>query len=62
MIAVPIHIEGYERRILKVPDIVPKIFKEFPLIGAEDTPYNYVFTSRKFYPNETRSNLMLKQI
>ena len=41
---------------------MPKIFKEFPLIGAKDTGYNYVFTSRKFYPNETRSNLMLRMI
>jgi hypothetical protein len=47
---------------LKLRTGFTKIFKEFPLIGAKDTGFNYVFTSKKFYPNETRSNLMLKRI
>ena len=40
----------------------PKIYKEFPLIGSEDTFFNFIFTSREFYPNETRTQLLLKSI
>ena len=38
------------------------MFKEFPLIGCSDHGFNFVFTSRRFYPNETRSDLLLNQI
>jgi hypothetical protein len=41
---------------------LPKIFKEFPLIGCNDTGFNFCFTSRKFYPNESRSDLLLRGI
>ncbi len=38
----------------------PKIFKEFPLIGCEDTGFNFAFTSRDLHPAQTRSELYLK--
>ena len=37
------------------------MFKEFPLIGCSDHGFNFVFTSRRFYPNEKRSDLLLNQ-
>ena len=62
VIAMPLFIEGQKVRLMELNHKLPKIFKEFPLIGCNDTGFNFVFQSKKFYPNETRSNLLLKEI
>ena len=44
---------------LKIPELVPRIFVGFPLIGAEDFPFPVILNSEKFYPNEPRSGISL---
>ena len=61
-VAIPISLEGDTVGLRRVEQGMPKVFKEFPLIGSKETGYNFVFTSRYFYPNETRSNLLLNMI
>ena len=61
-VAVPVSVEKDSIKLLETNEKYPKIFKEFPLIGCKDHGFNFVFTSRRFYPNETRSDLLLNQI
>lgn len=44
---------------LKIPELVPRIFVGFPLIGAEHFPFPVVLNSEKFNPNEPRSGITL---
>lgn len=62
MIAAPVSIDNGRVKLLQTNNKYPKIFKEFPLIGCQDHGFNFIFTSRKFYPNESRSDLLLNQI
>ena len=48
--------------LLETKHDFPKIFKEFPLIGSKDHGFNFVFTSKMLFPNESRSDLLLKTI
>lgn len=61
-VAVPVEINKCELHLLETNNKYPKIFKEFPLIGSKDHGLNFVFNSKRFYPNETRSDLLLNQI
>lgn len=61
VLAMPVSLsEGLQ--LLEVNHNFPKMFKEFPLIGCKDHGFNFVFTSKQFYPNETRSDLLLHHI
>lgn len=48
-----------EAGFLKIPELVPRIFVGFPLIGAEHFPFPVVLNSEKFNPNEPRSGITL---
>jgi hypothetical protein len=61
-IAMPVSLNDGKIMLNEVNHKLPKIFKEFPLIGCKDHGFNFIFTSKQFYPNESRSDLLLKQI
>ncbi len=61
-VAFPIHLDDHHIKLLEVKHKLPKMFKEFPLIGCKDFGFNFVFTSKRFYPNESRSDLLLNSI
>lgn len=61
-VAMPLKFEQEKVSLVELNHKMPKIFKEFPLIGCKDTGFNFVFTSRRFYPNESRSDLLLAEI
>jgi hypothetical protein len=61
-VAAPVMVQNGEVKLLETNNKYAKMFKEFPLIGCEDHGFNFVFTSKKFYPNESRSDLLLNQI
>ncbi len=48
-----------EKGFLKIPETVPRIFVDFPLIGAEKFPFPAVLNSREFKTNEPRSGITL---
>ena len=58
----PVKVKNEKLILLEANSQLPKMFKEFPLIGCQDTGFNYVFSSKLFYPNENRSGLLLKQM
>jgi len=60
--AVPVNIDNSCIEILRLNPNLPKYFKDFPLIGCPDTKWNAIINSREFYPNEKRSELMLKYV
>lgn len=45
IVAFPVRIEENKINLLMLEESFPKIFKEFPLIGCEDTGFNFAFTS-----------------
>ena len=49
--AVPVEVTDGNITLLEVNHKCSKIFKEFPLIGSQDHGFNFVFNSKKFYPN-----------
>ena len=48
-----------ERGFLPISERTPRIFKDFPLIGAERFPFPVVINDRDFSPNEPRSGISL---
>ncbi len=44
---------------LKWSDTTPRLYRDFPLIGSEKFNCPFVINSHDFYPDETRSNLLL---
>ena len=44
--AIPIEIDGEIIKILRVRNDMPKIFKDFPLIGCYDTRWNAIINAR----------------
>jgi hypothetical protein len=46
-------------RITPLSELVPRVFVDFPLIGAEKFPFPVVLNSRKFKTNEPRSGITL---
>ena len=45
--------------MIKLSDQLPRLFVDFPLIGAEDFPFPVVINCRNFRTNEPRSGITL---
>ena len=48
-----------QNRILPIPESMPRLYIEFPLIGSERFPFPTMINSRSFNPNEPRSGITL---
>lgn len=48
-----------QKGYLKLSERVPRLFIDFPLIGAEEFPFPMVINSRRLQPNEPRSGIAL---
>lgn len=48
-----------EEGMIKLSDQLPRLFVDFPLIGAEDFPFPVVINCRNFRTNEPRSGITL---
>jgi hypothetical protein len=44
--AIPIEINGEIIKILRIDSNLPKLFKDFPLIGFSDTKWNAIINAR----------------
>lgn len=62
MAGVPIEVDDDDWKILRVDQSIPQVFKDFPLIGSSPIKWNAVINSNQFYPDETRSHLLLQSL
>lgn len=59
-IAIPVSIHSDQSvTIDKIPDFMPKLFCDFPLIGTEDLSLPFILNSSSFNPNEPRNGVFL---
>lgn len=61
-LALNYEIVNNKSRILQPGKDLPRLFRDFPLVGSHNFDYPCVLNSRKFFPTEERDGLLLKDI